>query len=904
MEFFDNIPASLRTRTGWAEFLELQRTTHPHIHQIEPTNHCPYRCIMCPRHKYMTRTLGFMDFDLYAKVIDEYSTYPEPVRSKEIELFHFGESLLHPRLSEMVAYASGRDLNMTLSVNAPDLKPELSESLLKAGAFKIIISIDGHDDETYRQIRGPRADFALACEHVEHLIRTHRGLDSSTEILVRMIEMNANRDQVEEFVEHWRQEGISTEVREFFPWGEPEMAELGEFRSYPKNMPCPFPWQYLVVQWNGDVVPCCRDYNSEIAVGNVREQTLEEIWNGPACRALRRQHETGFFKDNETCRKCLGIYFTPGENDGSELPLAEREVVYWLSHIEDTTPLAARLGLTASELQSIIDDLARDGFVKRDGGDGRFLPVGRELRCPPVAADSLAGVWQRAVEKHGERPFLIDEDDESSFTYADADQIVGAMMHRLRADGITAGDRIVVWSKLHTEAILMFWAAVMIGAEVVPLDPDMPPVSAAEVLSDVAPDLVVVDLEHCEDAINGHFSKVVALDSEGETPPAVEMISDWLREEDYEAERAVPESEMSQRCGAILFTSGTTGRPKGVILAQHALAHSGRLVAESYGWGSEDRLLSSADLHTMSGLRNPCIAAVHAGASVVVPSHEVRGSVLGLAETIRRHDVTVLTLVPAAVRQLLEVADRLTQGTLGTVRQALSTGANLSKELRTRFESAFGCRLYDYYGLTETAGFCAGELPQFLDERGGIPGRPVDAILRVVDQQGGDVSPGEVGELWIQSANLMIGYLGDREETERVFSGRWFRTGDVVTADGSRHFRLIGRASEIMKNSRGEIVSLIEVRDALEAHPDVDAARIWSVADQDGIEHLEAAVVLLDHERGWELEAEVQWDLRRFVQERLGPGKLPRRIRLAASIQECDVLHSQSISDGGIQADE
>ena len=135
----------------------------PHLHQIEPTNHCPYTCVMCPRSEKMNRKLGFMEMDLYTKVIDEVAGYSDAARSKEIELFHFGESLLHPGIADMVGYAADRALPITLSVNAPQLNPDLAAELLSRGAHKIIISLDGTDKESYRRIRArPRTSISPA----------------------------------------------------------------------------------------------------------------------------------------------------------------------------------------------------------------------------------------------------------------------------------------------------------------------------------------------------------------------------------------------------------------------------------------------------------------------------------------------------------------------------------------------------------------------------------------------------------------------------------------------------------------------------------------------------------------------------------------------------------------------
>jgi radical SAM protein with 4Fe4S-binding SPASM domain len=303
-------PAMLQSRDGWTNYLEMLRTDEPHLHQIEPTNHCPYTCVMCPRTDKMTRELGYMDMDLYKKVIDEVDTYKEPVRSKEIELFHFGESLLHPQIDEMIAYASGKGLNIVLSVNSPQLKPDLTDRILEANPYKIIISMDGYDDESYKKIRGKAANYQKALKHIEYLLEARKKIPNTSEIIIRMIKFEVNEDHTESFREEWEKKGVKVEIRTFFPWSEKEMVEMGEYEKNPPFMPCSFPFRYVVVQWNGDVVPCCRDYNAVNQMGNVNDSSLKEIWNSPDYQKLRQQLRTGDYGDNDYCRECMSIYYT------------------------------------------------------------------------------------------------------------------------------------------------------------------------------------------------------------------------------------------------------------------------------------------------------------------------------------------------------------------------------------------------------------------------------------------------------------------------------------------------------------------------------------------------------------------------------------------------------------------
>jgi len=303
----NELPSFLNSREGWGKMLEMKRSRYPHLHQIEPTNACPYHCIMCPRGKEMKRSVGMMDFSLFCKVIDEVSAYPESIRKKEIELFHFGESLLHPQITEMSRYLVDKGLNGVLSVNAIELQPLLSEKLINANINKIIVSLDGFDSESFLQIRGRTIDFQQAIDNILQASQFIKASNSKTQLIVRMIAMKKNADQIVPFQNFWQGRAIEAEIRPFFPWGEKEMAELGTYDKFPDYMPCTFAWQYVVVQWNGDVVACCRDYNAVNKMGTIKDATLEEIWNGANYIRFRENMISRKY-ENSICQPCMDLY--------------------------------------------------------------------------------------------------------------------------------------------------------------------------------------------------------------------------------------------------------------------------------------------------------------------------------------------------------------------------------------------------------------------------------------------------------------------------------------------------------------------------------------------------------------------------------------------------------------------
>lgn len=314
MDFLDwaknrQLPSALQSRTGWSQIFEHYRTSSPHIHQIEPTNHCPYSCLMCPRKRLMTRARGYMEMGTFIRIIDEITTFPQKIRDKEIELFHFGESLLHPRLPEMVAYMSERSLKATLSINPCELSHSLIDRLVNSKPFHLILSIDSMDQTLFRKLRGHRAHLATAVAHTELLLKSFQAAGSQSIVTVRMIVMNENAHESEQFTNFWKSRGANVQLREFFPWNDKDIANLGTVQKYPPFMPCPFPWQYLVIQWNGDVVACCRDYNAQLVLGSIMESSLQEIWESEKAQHLRDSMASGAgIKD--LCKECLQMYYT------------------------------------------------------------------------------------------------------------------------------------------------------------------------------------------------------------------------------------------------------------------------------------------------------------------------------------------------------------------------------------------------------------------------------------------------------------------------------------------------------------------------------------------------------------------------------------------------------------------
>lgn len=862
----------------------------------------------------MNRALGFMEFALYRQIIDEIATFREPTRSKEIELFHFGESLLHPELAEMVQYASGRGLRAVLSVNAPHLSPELAEKILASNPHRVIVSLDGHDRETYMMIRGRSADFDRAISNTEALIGIAQRLGVAERIVLRMIKLKANENQAETFLQYWKKRGVSVELRTFFPWTEQSMEALGDFQKYPPGMPCPFPWQYLVVQWDGTVVPCCRDYNAVNAIGNIRTVSLRELWNSMRYARFREMHATGRYEHNTFCGNCMEMFSTAGKDDkestSARYTVSSENVGHLTAVLAPHCIADLQRGVfgaasiaSASKINALehfspdaarVLMLAARGFSLRESADIMSISATQvyDYIAPSVAtgmlrleeslstdscksraatqSETICALWRWATDAFQDAPLLVLTDDGTSLSYGEAASLVTRISCALSAGGITKGQRIAVCATLRPEVLLLFWGAASLGAVFIPVDPACGCSFLEKIIENATPSILF-----CEETQAAFLNECTGLpcvvfDETGEDSvcPCKRFSSflDMAGQSSGEFSHIVPEDP-----AVILYTSGTSGFPKGVVLSHGALFRSGRLMADAYAWCYEDLLFSLAEIHTMSGLRNPGVAAVAAGAAILVAPMTVRSNVLTVTKEIQRHRVTIVNTVPAMIHQFNRMRDRIPPTDLRTLRYLMCTGSAMSPEASREFMEHYAIEVLNYYGLTETCGLCIGVLPGQAKEQSGSIGLPLECIAAIVMDDGSFADDDSIGRLMIWSENLMSGYFRNARITGEAMQEGWLKTGDLAFRRRDGSIVLVERESDSIKDSRGELIHPREIEEALEQHELVAEAGVCGYRDEAGTERLGAFIVpARDGD-----SSEMEYTLRSFLLQQVGPRKIP-----------------------------
>jgi len=541
-------------------------------------------------------------------------------------------------------------------------------------------------------------------------------------------------------------------------------------------------------------------------------------------------------------------------------PLSPRQcqILYWAARGTLLDTVAERLGMAAGDVLEAIAPLSEAGLVA--------------VRSPPRAAprrDTLPRLWAEAVSKHPERPFLLPSAS-TPLDYGTAARRVEQIARRLAAAGLGKGSRILLHAEAGVEAALLFWAAMRLGIVVVPVDTAWNEAALLRAMQAVRPALVFADVPRAAAARTGGRPLVVLeADGTGLPEPPASRFADWLASGGGSiSEPPVGEGDPA----AILFTSGSTGEPRGVELTHGSLVRTARVLAGTYRIGRADRLLSLADLHTVSGLRNPLVLGVLAGAACVLPRGAERRDPAAAAGLCRRAGVTVLTTVPACLRAFAGAAARLPHGALGGLRLILSTGAALPPATAERLRGLTDAPVHTYYGLTETCGVCVAVPPGALAE--GSIGVPLGMVAQVVDDDGAVLPPGEAGELRLYGANLARVVVGDPPDLR----DGWLYTGDVAVRHADGHLTLVGRRREAVKTPRGDLLTFAEIERVLERDPAVAEAAVCALRDGEGDERTLAFVRLMEGVA----EDGVAGRLMQRMLVAFGPGGAPMGVRIVA----------------------
>lgn len=318
----------------------------------------------------------------------------------------------------------------------------------------------------------------------------------------------------------------------------------------------------------------------------------------------------------------------------------------------------------------------------------------------------------------------------------------------------------------------------------------------------------------------------------------------------------------------VLYTSGTTGQPKGAMLTHANMSTNAATVDETLLLATpSDVIMGCLPLFHVFGLTCALNAAVAAGASLVLLPRFDPAAALDL---IARHSVTIFEGVPTMYNGLLSVPG---EHDTTSLRTCISGGAALPVELLHSFEKTFGCQILEGYGLSETSPVVSFNHPNAERKPGSI-GVPVrGAEVRIVDDSGADVPTGEIGEIAIRGEGVMAGYLGRPEATAEAIPDGWFRSGDLARRDEDGYIFIVDRKKQLIIRG-GYNVYPREVEEVLYQHPAVAEVAVIGIKDARLGEEVGAAIT---PRAGVEIDLD---EVKEFCKSQLAAYKYPRRLWL------------------------
>ncbi|MEU6216489.1 acyl-CoA synthetase [Streptomyces sp. NPDC047022] len=449
---------------------------------------------------------------------------------------------------------------------------------------------------------------------------------------------------------------------------------------------------------------------------------------------------------------------------------------------------------------------------------------------------------------------------ERSLTYAELAAAAGALAERIAGAG-----RVALWATPSLETAVGVVAALTAGVPVVPLNPKSGESELGHILGDSAPAVVLA-------APGDHLPAAVS---------ALERLDVDVRAAGVFAPAAVDDESPA----LVVYTSGTTGPPKGALIPRRALAVTLDALADAWQWTGEDVLVHGLPLFHVHGLVLGTLGPLRRGGSV---RHLGRFSTDGVSRELGT-GATMLFGVPTMYHRIAEAlpSDPELAKALAGARLLVSGSAALPVHDHERIAAATGRRVIERYGMTET--LMNTSVRADGEPRPGTVGVPLPGVeLRLVEEDGSPIASydGEtVGEIQVRGPNLFTGYLNRPDATAAAFTDDgWFRTGDMAVRESDGYVRIVGRKATDLIKSGGYKIGAGEIENALLEHPGVREAAVTGEPDEDLGERIVAWVVPADPDAPPGTD-----ELADHVARRLAPHKRPRVVRHLAALPRNDM---------------
>ena len=474
----------------------------------------------------------------------------------------------------------------------------------------------------------------------------------------------------------------------------------------------------------------------------------------------------------------------------------------------------------------------------------------------------------------GDRPACIDE--ARSISYGDLQRLSRQAANMLTGDlGLRREDRVALLLLDTADYPVLFWGAIRAGVVPVLLNTLLAAAQYRYMLADSRTRVLFVSaalLPTVEDIVKDTAVETVVV--VGGEAGAHAAFADLMA---GASEAFATAPTLADEVAFWLYSSGSTGNPKGVMHIHSSLMQTARTYGEQVlGIRPDDKVFSAAKIFFAYGLGNSLTFPMAVGATTVLFSG--RPTPDAIFATMKAHQPTLFFGVPTLYAAILAHPHCTRESGSAALRLCVSAGEALPEEVGKGWRARFGVDIIDGVGSTELLHIFLSNAPD--DVRYGTQGKAVPGYgLRLVAEDGAEVAEGEIGELLVDGLSSAIGYWNQRQKSRTTFEGRWTRTGDKYFCDGEGYYHICGRTDDMFKVS-GIWVSPFEVEAALISHPAVLEAGVVAEADEDGLTKPKAFVVLKDGTSPDGLFDE----LKEHVKTKIGKWKYPRWIEFVDAL--------------------
>lgn len=435
---------------------------------------------------------------------------------------------------------------------------------------------------------------------------------------------------------------------------------------------------------------------------------------------------------------------------------------------------------------------------------------------------------ERADDKRNYLTYIDEDDNRTEISYAEFYQLVLGCARFLQNHGLSRGDRVATIAHNHWHTNVQYFAAWLLGLVVVPVNLGEDDERIAYILENGNVELAFVRTEYRErfrKILESHdnLKHIEWVVCEGE-------VENFTRQE---GKVKIPEDSFGEAEALIVFTSGTTGAPKGVVLSQRNLLEDARSIAQWHGIDEETRMMCVLPIHHVNGTVVTLITPFYAGGSTVL-NRRFRTS--RYFQIIAKEEVHIVSMVPTLLQYLNNYYSDKERPETPTLRHVICGAGPLTVKVAETFEERLKVSIIHGYGLSETTCYSCF-VPVDVDEKEhkkwrsdfGYPsiGVPIPANeMAIHDEEGNELDENERGEIVIRGVNVMIGYYNNKEANEKTFKNGWFRSGDegffIKDDKGRPYFFITGRLKELIIRG-GVNLAPLEIDEVINKAPDVKA---------------------------------------------------------------------------------